>query len=70
MRLEKSNNSSYWIKKISKNIEHDDIINKELKFLGWTVIRFWGNDVLKRADECLKVIEEEIFKQLIELDYD
>lgn len=69
-RLEKSNNSSYWIKKISKNIERDDIINKELMFLGWTVVRFWGKDILQKTDDCVKVIEEEIFKQLIELDYD
>ncbi len=66
-RLEKSENSSYWIKKILRNRERDDDINKKLMFLGWTVIRFWGKDVLKNPDECMKVIEEEIFKQKIEL---
>ena len=30
-------------------------------FLGWTVIRFWGNDIKKNTDECIKVIEEVIF---------
>ncbi len=40
-RLEKSNNSEFWIGKISRNRERDDEINKELLFLGWTVIRFW-----------------------------
>ena len=39
----------------------DDEINKELLFLGWTVIRFWGNDIKKNTDECIKVIEETIF---------
>ena len=66
-RLEKSENSSYWLKKILRNRERDDDINKKLMFLGWTVIRFWGKDVLKNLDECMKVIEEEIFKQKIEL---
>ncbi|SFS07641.1 T/G mismatch-specific endonuclease [Anaeromicropila populeti] len=65
-RLEKSENSSYWLKKILRNRERDDDINKILMFLGWTVIRFWGKDVLKNLDECMKVIEEEIFKQKIE----
>ena len=44
-RLEKSNNSQYWISKISRNREHDDEINKRLLFEGWTVIRFWGKEI-------------------------
>lgn len=61
-RLEKSNNSEFWINKISRNREHDDEINKKLLFLGWTVIRFWGNDIKKNMDECLHVIEETVFE--------
>lgn len=60
-RLEKSNNSEFWISKISRNRERDDEINKKLLVLGWTVIRFWGNDIKKNVDECVKVIEEAIF---------
>lgn len=57
-RLEKSNNSEFWISKISRNRERDDEVNKRLLFEGWTVIRFWGNDIKKNVDECVKVIEE------------
>lgn len=60
-RLEKSNNSEFWIKKISRNLERDDEINKKLLFMGWTVIRFWGNEITKNTDECVRVIEEAIF---------
>ena len=60
-RLEKSNNSEFWISKISRNRERDDEINKKLLFLGWTVIRFWGNDIKKNTEECVKVIEETVF---------
>ncbi len=60
-RLEKSNNSQYWISKISRNREHDDEINKRLLFEGWTVIRFWGKEIAKSADECVRVIEEAIW---------
>ena len=60
-RLEKSNNSEFWISKISRNRERDDEINKKLLFLGWTVIRFWGDDIKKNTDECIKVIEEAIW---------
>ena len=60
-RLEKSNNSEFWISKISGNRERDSEINKKLLFMGWTVIRFWGNDIKKNPDECIRVIEETIF---------
>lgn len=60
-RLEKGVNSEFWIKKITRNMNRDDEVNKKLLFLGWSVIRFWGADILKRPDECVKVIEETIF---------
>ena len=60
-RLEKSNNSEFWISKISRNRERDDDVNKRLLSEGWTVIRFWGDDIKKNLDECIQVIEETIF---------
>ena len=61
-RLEKSNNSEFWINKISRNRERDDEVNKILLAEGWTVIRFWGNDIKKKTDECIQVIEEAIWE--------
>lgn len=71
-RLEQSNNSEYWIKKIDRNRTRDLEINQKLLYLGWTVIRFWGKDIKKNVDECVKVIEETIFEQKIQIneDYD
>ncbi len=60
-RLQKGDNGEFWVNKIGKNREHDEQVNKELAFMGWTVIRFWGNDIKKNTDECIKVIEEAIF---------
>lgn len=68
-QLEKGKNADFWIKKISKNQQHDDGINKQLQFLGWTVIRFWGKDIMNKTDECVQVIEENIFEQKYN-DYD
>lgn len=59
--LEKSNNSDFWVNKISQNIKRDDEVNKQLLFQGWTVIRFWGKDIMKHIDDCVKVVEETIF---------
>ena len=67
LKLQNSNNSEFWINKISKNIERDDEVNKKLLFMGWTVIRFWGSDIKKRTDECVRVIEEAIFDIAMEV---
>ena len=70
-KLERGNNPGYWVRKISRNMERDDEVDKKLLFMGWTVIHFWGKDILKNTDECLKVIEETIFEdrlQDVELD--
>lgn len=64
-RLEKGNNSEFWISKISRNRERDDEVNKQLLFEGWTVIRFWGNDIKKCTEECVKVVEEAIFDLML-----
>lgn len=61
-KLEQGNNGEYWIKKISRNRERDEDVNKKLFFDGWTVIRFWGNDIKKNPEECMRVIEEAIFE--------
>lgn len=66
MRLQKGDNSSYWIKKISRNMQRDDEINKRLQYEGWTVIRFWGKDILRHTEECITVIEECIFETKME----
>ncbi len=60
-RLEKGSNGEYWIKKIRRNMERDIEKDKELLFMGWTVIHFWGKEILKDADKCVAVIEETMF---------
>ena len=34
-------------------------------FMGWTVIRFWGKDIKKDVDQCVKVVEETIFENIM-----
>lgn len=62
-QLEKGKNVEFWINKISRTRQRDDEVTKQLRFLGWTVIRFWGKDILKNTDECIRVIEETIYEQ-------
>lgn len=67
-RLEKSNNSAFWINKITRNMERDAEVNKKLFSYGWTVIRFWGMDIKKHTDECIAVIEETMFDLVTDSD--
>lgn len=69
-RLEKGNNGEFWVNKISKNIIRDEDVNKKLLFMGWTVIRFWGDEIKKTPDECVKVIEEAIFEKKVFMDWE
>ena len=65
-RLEKGKNAEYWVKKIQRNIERDNEKDKILSFMGWTVIHFWGKDILRNTEECIRVIEEAIFESKLE----
>ena len=60
-RIEKSNNSDYWIMKIERNIKRDEDVNRRLKAMGWVVLRFWGKDIKKDTENCIKAIEEAVF---------
>lgn len=60
-RLEKGNHPDYWVNKIERNRNRDWENDKKLLFLGYTVIHFWGQDILKRTDECVQIIKETIW---------
>lgn len=59
-QLEKGHNPDYWTTKIERNIRRDMRNNHDLMMLGWTVIRFWGLDIQKDLDECVKTVKEAI----------
>lgn len=61
VKLEKGKNPGYWVSKIQRNMERDEQKDKMLLFSEWTVIHFWGKDILKDIETCIKVIEEAIF---------
>lgn len=59
-RLEKSEKGAYWINKITRNMQRDAENEQALRDLGWTVIRFWGKDILKHTDDCIKTVDDAI----------
>lgn len=65
-RIKKGNNSVFWEKKISGNIKHDRDVDIRLKDMGWTVLRFWGEDIKKHTDDCVRAVEDAVFDKKIE----
>lgn len=64
-QIMRGKNAEFWEKKILQNMERDAEVNQQLEVLGWTVLRFWGKEIKKDPDECIRVIEETIFEQLL-----
>ena len=46
----------FWIPKIERNIERDAEVTERLVSDGWTVLRFWGNDIKKNASACADIV--------------
>lgn len=68
-KLESGKNPDYWIPKIERNIERDGEKDRLLQAAGWTVLHFWGKDILKNTDECIVIIEKTIFNlKMLEVD--
>lgn len=55
-------NADFWLKKISRNIERDKEVNEYLTSQGWTVLRFWSQQVKKDLDGVVAVIREAVEK--------
>lgn len=50
----------FWIPKIERNIARDTEVTEELEKSGWTVLRFWGNDIKKNLQACADIIERTV----------
>ena len=50
----------FWIPKIERNMERDEEVTARLESEGWTVIRFWGNEIKKNTAQCADIIEKAV----------
>lgn len=53
-------NAEFWNKKIRRNMERDKEVNERLESEGWTVLRFWSNDIKKNLEDIVDTIERVI----------
>jgi DNA mismatch endonuclease (patch repair protein) len=50
----------FWIPKIERNMQRDMEVTAALSEEGWIVLRFWGNEILKKTKECADLIERAV----------
>ena len=50
----------FWIPKIERNMARDREVNEKLRAEGWTVIRFFGREIKKNIDGCVKVVVDAV----------
>lgn len=55
-RLAAGNNGAFWVDKIMRNMERDRRNEADLEAMGWTVVRFWGSDVMRDAGACAEEV--------------
>jgi DNA mismatch endonuclease (patch repair protein) len=51
-------NQEFWIPKIQRNMVRDVEVNTYLEYDGWTVIRFWGDEIIADVARCADIVEE------------
>jgi len=49
-------NRKFWDAKIARNRERDRHVSRELRRLGWRVIRIWEHELARRGDACVRRI--------------
>jgi DNA mismatch endonuclease, patch repair protein len=62
-------NRDFWIPKIERNIQRDREVNEQLNALGYTVIRFWEQQVKKDLNWCINLVLEKVSYALNEEDF-
>ncbi|MDR1438945.1 MAG: very short patch repair endonuclease [Clostridiales bacterium] len=59
-------NREYWIAKIERNMSRDAETDRRLYGMGWTVLRFWGEDIKKNLPGCVEAAKEAISQAQLE----
>lgn len=60
-KLQAGSNSSYWVAKIQTNIDRDKRHNKQLRKLGWRVLRIWESDIFANPSKSAMKIAQIVF---------
>ena len=59
-------NREYWIAKIERNMMRDTEADRQLQSMGWTVLRFWGKDIMKDMAACIAEVKDALLQAKID----
>lgn len=51
---------AYWLPKLESNKARDRKINRDLRRLGWTVLRIWEHSVRQDPDKCVHRVRKRL----------
>jgi DNA mismatch endonuclease, patch repair protein len=58
--LKRGHNGRYWARKILSNVDRDRRVGRALRYRGWSVLRVWETDVLRKPDQTLRKIHRAV----------
>lgn len=59
-RLKPKLKNQFWIDKITRNMERDKEVDKELARQGWKVVRIWEHDIRKDSAKCVELVKRKV----------
>jgi len=65
--IQPKNNDVFWLNKISRNVARDELVNAELKTMGWNVLRFWEHELEDNLNKVASSIEKTVQKRILRL---
>lgn len=57
-KLKIKSRRDFWWPKIERNMERDREVTEYLLTNGWTVLRFWSQEVRKNTQACVEIVEK------------
>jgi DNA mismatch endonuclease, patch repair protein len=58
---------NYWDEKLIRNVARDKIVNKCLKKMGWTTLRFWEHDTKRNPDQIVVQVRRALRDRTVEV---
>ena len=59
-RTRRRTGRAFWREKMAANVARDRLVNRELRKLGWRVIRIWEHELSKSSERCVERIRREL----------
>lgn len=66
-RKKPQTHAEFWDRKIRRNMERDREVETQLRALGWTVLRFWDDEIKKDLPGCVQAVKEAIFEKSLDV---